>query len=118
VLLVRPAAPAITCDLMIVNTPWGQAQTREMIAPGCVFVSTASHGGAYLTDAANAQIPEALRSRDRFYEEDNEIAAVIVTWPEYFNDEAVTCAVERVQAGRGFKFREQSTAQIRNGGAA
>ncbi len=30
---------------MSIRTPWGKAQTTEVLAEGIVFYSTASHGG-------------------------------------------------------------------------
>ncbi len=98
-------APAITADLMIVNSPWGAVQYRRMIAPGVVLVETASHGGAFVTKEAQARIPEVLRSADRFYEEDCEIAAIIATWPEYFTSDAQVYAARQIATGRGFNFR-------------
>ena len=97
--------PAITPELMIVSSPWGHVQYRRMIAPGVVLVETASHGGAFVTAEAQAKIPAELRSDDRFYEEDCEIAAVIATWPEYFTAEARAYADRQVASGRGFNFR-------------
>lgn len=96
---------SIVPALMIVNSPWGPVQYRRMMAPGVVFVETASHGGAFVTEEAQQQIPEAIRSADRFYEEDCEIAAVIVTWPAHFTDQCVAAARQQVESRQGFNFR-------------
>lgn len=100
----RVPAPAITCALMVVNSPWGNVETRDMIAPGVVFVSTSSHGGALAAPEAQARIPESLRTADGWYEEDCELCAVIVTWPEYFDARAVAMARGAVASGREWRM--------------
>ena len=72
------------------ETPWGPAQTSEVIAPGITFYSTASHGGFHLSDERNARVSLKLR-RSTFlqlgmkgwYEEDCDASIVLATFPEY-----------------------------------
>lgn len=45
------------------QTPWGPAQTADVIAPGIVFYTTASHGGYHLSPERNALIPLAVRRK-------------------------------------------------------
>lgn len=66
------------------RTPWGEAQHVEHVADGVSSVSTASHGGLKLDKKANADIPEALRNDDGWYEEDTEATIVGWTKPEAF----------------------------------
>jgi len=54
------------------NTPWGQAQTEEILAEGIISYSTASHGGIWLSPKRQAEIPYAknwLKSKE-WWEED------------------------------------------------
>lgn len=83
---------AITPELMIHNTPWGPADYRRMIAPGIVFLSTPSHGGAYLSKELQDKMPAHRRTRDGWYEEDCEIAYVVDVFPELFAPEQVDYA--------------------------
>jgi hypothetical protein len=72
------------------ETPWGPAQTSEVIAPGIVFYSTASHGGFHLSAEQNSRVPLKLRQSTflqlgmkGWYEEDCDAAIVLATFPEY-----------------------------------
>lgn len=65
-------------------TPWGKAQSKEILAIGIKFYSTASHGGFKLNKAQNARIPLALRNDDGWYEEDCECYKVFYAYPELF----------------------------------
>lgn len=52
-------------------TPWGKTQShRPTEIKGVVFHETATHGGYYLIPEVNAAIPEYMRSKDGWYEED------------------------------------------------
>lgn len=60
-----------------IQTPWGQSQGVDVIAPGIEFVSTASHGGIRLSKQRNNQIPMWLKhltfneqGKSGWYEED------------------------------------------------
>jgi hypothetical protein len=43
------------------TTPWGEPQTTEILAPGIVLFTTASHGGIWLSPERNAQVPMKLK---------------------------------------------------------
>lgn len=102
----KPLDPGpITARLMVVNSPWGAVDYRRMIAPGVVFVETPSHGGALVSPELVSLIPENLRTRDGWYEEDCEIAAVIATWPDYFTEAAVTQARAAIATGRDVRMQ-------------
>lgn len=55
-------------------SPWGAVQTCDQIADGIYWVSTASHGGAYVDRALWLTMPEHIRettfSDGGFFEED------------------------------------------------
>jgi len=69
------------------NTPWGPAQTVETLAPGVVLVSTASHGGVWVTPDLDETIPARVRKIAReyapegWYEEDDDIVIPLVWLP-------------------------------------
>ena len=62
-------------------TPWGKAQDVTIYADGIAFVSTAGHGGFKLDRKRNMEMPEALRLKGGWYEEDCAWARVIVGFP-------------------------------------
>ena len=74
------------------RTPWGTADHVEELFDGAKRVSTPSHGGIRLTAARNAEMPDALRVADGWYEEDCEAALVIVAFPDHFPDRTVESA--------------------------
>lgn len=77
-------------------TPWGPAVSVEQIAPGIVFVETASHGGFYLDETRNGQVPGHWRrasfnrrALDGWYEEDCDACLIVVAFPQEFPAEAL-----------------------------
>jgi hypothetical protein len=72
------------------NTPWGPATLVEPLIPGQVFaVSTAGHGGLYVTGAALDRIPAVFRRAtftrsENWFEEDVDWAIVARFLPELF----------------------------------
>lgn len=71
---------------MATSTPWGPSQTAKKWAPGIMEYSTAGHGGFHLSPTRNAEMPEALRIDDGWYEEDCDWALVAVAFPTVFPD--------------------------------
>lgn len=75
---------------MAINTLWGSSQQVARIAPGLLWVSTASHGGCRVNAARAATMPAALlavgEQRGGFYwfEEDCAWAAACLAFPEDF----------------------------------
>lgn len=65
-------------------SPWGKIQTVEKIAEGVWFVSTASHGGVKLSRARNAKIPEYMRQKGGWYEEDCHWCFPALIFPDDF----------------------------------
>ena len=54
---------------MRLSTPWGAVQTIKTLAPGILLVSTASHGGLMLDNAALQALPEHLRAAGEAYQD-------------------------------------------------
>ena len=69
-------------------TPWGFADNVDEVAEGILKVSTPSHGGFKLDRKRNAQVPRPLRKKGGWYEEDQEAAIVIASFPLVFLDES------------------------------
>jgi hypothetical protein len=61
------------------QSPWGKIQSVEYITPWLTFVSTLSHGGYKVDRTHNAVIPEYLRRKGGWYEEDCEWSIVFAT---------------------------------------
>jgi len=83
------------------NSPWGIVQDEETIADGIVYVSTASHGGIWVSPELLGRVQEAMRDyaaywsgSSQWFEEDCAAQCVVVSFPEYFSADQV----ERAQA--------------------
>lgn len=83
------------------HTPWGQAQTINVIAPGITHVTTASHGGIHLSPERMAQMPAEYQDTwagGPWFEEDCDWAKVAVTFPEHFEAKTVEAARRSIAA--------------------
>lgn len=72
------------------NTAWGPPQQAKVIAPGIIQYSTASHGGIWLDKDRRVQMPFGLKHAStwaggNWYEEDNDAALVVLSFPELFS---------------------------------
>jgi hypothetical protein len=83
------------------HSPWGIVQDEETIADGIVYVSTASHGGIWVSPELLGRVQEAMRDyaaywsgSSQWFEEDCAAQCVVVSFPEHFPAEQV----ERAQA--------------------
>jgi hypothetical protein len=79
------------------NTPWGPSQHTATIADGITEVSTAGHGGIFLSPERNDKVPIEWRRASfngqglrGWYEEDCDVVLVILTFPEVFEKYAGT----------------------------
>ena len=78
------------------TTPWGLAQHSTTIAEGIVFVSTASHGGFWLSDERLAELPESIQQPGSYeelrgwFEEDARASIVVLCFPEAFTLDRLT----------------------------
>ena len=61
-------------------SPWGLIQTVKNLAQGIWKVTTVSHGGIKLSPDRNKQIPKDVRSSDEWYEEDEAMEIVYLTF--------------------------------------
>ena len=77
-------------------SPWGIVQDEETIADGIVYVSTASHGGIWVSPELLGRVQEAMRDyaaywsgSSQWFEEDCAAQCVVVSFPEHFPAEQV-----------------------------
>lgn len=80
------------------RTPWGTPQHCQQLAEGIYEVTTASHGGIWVTRARRHAMPHEIRSiptwtGGHWYEEDCDWALVALAYPEVFNGEVVKSAI-------------------------
>ena len=85
--------------MKLTNTPWGKPDQQKQIAEGIVKVCTPSHGGIWLSPQRRADMPKQYRDIPTFaganwYEEDCDWALVALSFPQYFDQNAVTAATE------------------------
>lgn len=74
-------------DITITDTPWGRPDYTREVAPGIVRVDTPSHGGYWLSEQRQAEIPANIVpfTGDRaWWEEDCDWAVVALMWPDEF----------------------------------
>jgi hypothetical protein len=83
------------------STPWGLAQDTNKIADGIVAVSTPRHGGIWLSEGRlEAFLAHPVGQRFRgfarlpWFEEDCDVAAVMLVFPECFDAAAIRAAVK------------------------
>jgi hypothetical protein len=76
-------------------SPWGAIDGVEGLADGVVFVSTPSHGGAWLSDAAQTRMPTAIQPMHgrRWFEEDCEIWAPLIVFRVHDRDNTRSNAI-------------------------
>lgn len=75
------------------STPWGKAQTRQEIVAGVVEITTARHGGLWVSKSRLTDMPDSLRSlgdphKPQFFEEDCAYAAVLLAFDDVIRAEA------------------------------
>ncbi len=73
------------------ETIWGAPQTVNVIAPGIVEFTTASHGGIWLSPERNAQVTmelkeKTLNGKQGWYEEDCDASVVREVFKDVFKD--------------------------------
>ena len=70
------------------GSPWGHIQDAEQIVPGIWSVSTASHGGFYLSEQRMSALPNHLKvniyGQNCWFEEDVEVSLVLLGFAEEF----------------------------------
>jgi len=75
------------------TTPWGPIRLVKLIAPGILLISTASHGGFYLTPELNDSVAPEIKQQtvngdgfQGFYEEDEDAQYVREQFLNYETD--------------------------------
>jgi hypothetical protein len=53
------------------HSPWGIVQDEETIAEGIVYVSTASHGGIWVSPELLGRVQEAMRDYAAYWSEES-----------------------------------------------
>lgn len=84
------------------ETPWGRADWQTDIAPGIIDISTASHGGLWLSkDRWNAMMDLFPDFRPfagvQWLEEDCDWIMAVLTWPVLFPVEQIRAAWQTAQ---------------------
>ncbi len=79
------------------NTPWGEVQSAKILTDGIVFLSTAGHGGFYLSKEKNQTVNKLWRNVNGFYEEDCEWGIVCLTYPGFFSPEDQAAALRTIK---------------------
>ncbi len=84
------------------SCPWGVIQSADEIAPGIVHVTTAGHGGYWLSPERRADMPAEYRSIPTFaggnwFEEDCDWSLVALSFPEHFSMKAREAARSTVE---------------------
>jgi hypothetical protein len=81
------------------RTPWGRASSVDVVADGVIAVSTATHGGFFLSPTRNREVPACFRAlsrdglaREGWYEEDADSCFVALTFPELFDADEIAGA--------------------------
>lgn len=78
------------------GSPWGIVQDEELLADGIILVTTASHGGIWVSAELLGRVPKVMRDyasywsgSPHWFEEDCAAQCVVVSFPEYFGTEQV-----------------------------
>ena len=87
------------------RTPWGKADGIDIVMPGIGWVFTPGHGGVKLSPAMNRRMPDYMRQKGGWYEEDCESAKVYV---------ALTATLATVENDTTDKLREAAVSTLRN----
>lgn len=66
------------------RSPWGTVQHAEELLSGVWVVDTASHGGVLITPERRRAMPDALRRRALWYEEDCEWCLPVIAFADEF----------------------------------
>lgn len=99
---------------VIRSSPWGAVQDSEVIADGIVYVSTASHGGIWVSADRLPRIQKVFQDYAEYwsgscqwFEEDCAAQCVVVSFPEYFGPDQVESAWATV---RRYVTKEEAAA--------
>ena len=85
--------------MKIKHSPWGPVQHQNTVADGIESVSTAGHGGFWLSAERWARVAELFPNQQRYapeqwLEEDCDWALAVLAWPELFPPRSCHYAVQ------------------------
>jgi hypothetical protein len=85
------------------QSPWGAVQSEKVLAEGITLITTASHGGIHLSRkhylTVRLKFPDfSTFAGGPWYEEDCDVAVVMVCFPEAFSAETVARAKAAINA--------------------
>jgi hypothetical protein len=87
------------------DTPWGESESVEYIAPGLLFVSTASHGGYKVAKESLDVFPKEVLDATfnaqgwiGWFEEDVDWAWVALYFSASFPDRAIVAALKILES--------------------
>jgi hypothetical protein len=99
-----PKSTKKSAQLIGQETPWGLAQSAEVITDGITLYSTASHGGYFVCPELNHRIPANFKRSTvcqngvrGWYEEDCDWAMVVYFLKEYFKQAHFETATEALK---------------------
>lgn len=89
------------------TTPWGESQSWKRVAEGIAAVTTAGHGGLFLSVERWAELKKAMPkfrsfAGEQWLEEDCDACAAVILWPAEFEPIAVWSCVRSVRGGGPF----------------
>lgn len=86
------------------RTPWGESQHSQELAPGITAHSTAGHGGIKLSKELNAKVPDYLRQKGGWYEQDVNAAIVVAVFSEFFTADQAAIARKTLKDWRPLEY--------------
>lgn len=101
------------------SSPWGQVQRAAELAPGIHQMSTAGHGGVWLSSSRVVALKKAFPGFQPFagwpwLEEDCDVCLVSLAWPEVCSASAVRDAVRMVRSMVAWKGCGSKWAAVRD----
>lgn len=110
-------------DRKIVWTPWGTAERQTILAPGIISVSTASHGGYWLSPERWLHLQSSFRvdswAGAPWLEEDCDCNLAACRWPSEFEPGLVYHAYRAVvQGATQYPNFERCKAWLENSGSS
>lgn len=101
------------------SSPWGQVQRAAELAPGLHQVSTAGHGGVWLSSSRVVALKKLFPGFVPFagwpwLEEDCDACIAVIAWPELFPASAVREAVRMVQGMAEWKHCANKWGAVRD----
>jgi hypothetical protein len=97
------------------RTPWGGVQDAEQIAPGIWSVFCSGHGGYKLSRERNVSMPECLRIRGGWYEEDADWSLIALAYPDAFKPEHRDSAVKIAKNWHPLKYQAFAGVELQPG---